>query len=120
LNAIILSAHILEKMVIGSSQEERANRLLKTLRRNAGYLTDQVNKILEENINLETETGVKLERRWFDLWPLVESLIFDLHPIAGSDSTLIFNNVPEDPTYPERGNCHHRRPHRLFGDMRGY
>jgi two-component system, OmpR family, phosphate regulon sensor histidine kinase PhoR len=96
LNAIILSAHILEKMVIGSSQEERANRLLKTLRRNAGYLTDQVNKILEENINLETETGVKLERRWFDLWPLVESLIFDLHPIAGSDSTLIFNNVPED------------------------
>jgi signal transduction histidine kinase len=37
-----------------------------------------------------------MERRRFDLWPLVESLIFDLHPVAGSDSTKILNNVPED------------------------
>lgn len=41
----------------------------------------------EENTNLETEVGVKLERRHFDLWPLVEALIHDLHPVAVTDST---------------------------------
>jgi two-component system phosphate regulon sensor histidine kinase PhoR len=96
LNAIALSAQVLERMLSNSPQEERTNRSLKTLQRNAGYLNVQINKILEENINLETESGIKMERRRFDLWPLVESLIFDLHPVAGSDSTKILNNVPED------------------------
>jgi len=52
--------------------------------------------VLEENTNLETEIGVKLERRRFDLWPLVEALIHDLHPVAGTDSTRLNNAVPED------------------------
>jgi signal transduction histidine kinase len=34
--------------------------------------------------------------REFDLWPLVESLIHDLHPIAGTSSTCLVNEVPED------------------------
>lgn len=97
LNAVILSSQLLERM---SQQDhpptDRINRSLKTLQRNAGYLTTLVNKILEENINLETESGIKLERRRFDLWPLVESLVFDLNPVAGSGSTKILNNVPED------------------------
>lgn len=96
LNAIVLSAQILERMLSSSPQEERTIRSLKTLQRNAGYLNVQINKILEENINLETESRVKMERRRFDLWPLVESLVFDLHPVAGSGSTKILNNVPED------------------------
>jgi two-component system phosphate regulon sensor histidine kinase PhoR len=37
-----------------------------------------------------------LERRRFDLWPLVESLVFDLNPVAGSGTTTVLNNVPED------------------------
>jgi signal transduction histidine kinase len=96
LNAIALSAQVLARMLANSPQEERTNRSLKTLQRNAGYLNIQINKILEENINLETESGIKMERRRFDLWPMVEALVFDLHPVAGSDSTKIVNNVPED------------------------
>jgi signal transduction histidine kinase len=37
-----------------------------------------------------------LERRRFDLWPLVEALIHDLHPVAGTDSTRLINAIPED------------------------
>jgi two-component system phosphate regulon sensor histidine kinase PhoR len=97
LNAIVLSAQLIERMLTDDNPEvDRVNRSLKTLQRNAGYLTSQVNKILEENTHLETECGIKLERRRFDLWPLVESLVFDLNPVAGSGSTTIINNVPED------------------------
>ncbi len=97
LNAIILSSQLLERVALQDNPPvDRIHRSLKTLQRNAGYLTTQINKILEENINLETETGIKLERRRFDLWPLVESLVFDLNPVAGSGSTRIFNNVSED------------------------
>lgn len=97
LNAIILSSQLMERMSLQDNPPvEHINRSLKTLQRNAGYLTTQINKILEENINLETETGIKMERRQFDLWPLVEFLIFDLNPVAGSGSTSIINNVPED------------------------
>jgi two-component system phosphate regulon sensor histidine kinase PhoR len=97
LNAIVLSSQLIERMLVGDAPPfDRINRSLKTLQRNAGYLTSQVNKILEENVHLETEAGIKLERRRFDLWPLVESLVFDLNPVAGSASTTVLNNVPED------------------------
>ena len=52
--------------------------------------------MLEENANLQTEVGVKLERREFDLWPLVEALTHDLHPVAGTASTRLVNQVPDD------------------------
>jgi signal transduction histidine kinase len=68
--------------------------MLKTLGRNVQQLHALVEKIIEENTNLRTETGVKLERREFDLWPLVEALIHDLRPIAGTGSTKLINKVP--------------------------
>ena len=52
--------------------------------------------MLEENANLQTEVGVKLERREFDLWPVVEALTHDLHPVAGTASTQLVNQVPDD------------------------
>ena len=47
-------------------------------------------------MNLQTEIGLRLERRSFDLWPLVESLVHDLHPVAGTSSVRLINQVPED------------------------
>lgn len=35
-------------------------------------------------------------RREFDLWPFVEALIHDLHPVAETGSTRLINSVPED------------------------
>jgi two-component system phosphate regulon sensor histidine kinase PhoR len=71
-------------------------RMLNTLRRSVQHLEELVAKVLEENAHMQTESGVRLERRQFDLWPLVEALIHDLHPVAGTDSTQLINNVPID------------------------
>jgi two-component system, OmpR family, phosphate regulon sensor histidine kinase PhoR len=60
------------------------------------YLGSLVNKVIEENAHLESELGIKLTCRIFDLWPLVEGLIHDLHPVAGTASTTLSNQVPDD------------------------
>ncbi|MES2306521.1 MAG: HAMP domain-containing sensor histidine kinase [Gemmatimonadota bacterium] len=94
LNAISLTGRILEARVSGQGAD--SVKLLATLRRNVHHLERLVTKVLEENTNLETESGVKVERREFELWPLVEALIHDLHPVAGTDSTRLVNAVPDD------------------------
>lgn len=55
-----------------------------------------VGKVIEENTTLETEVGVRLQRRKIDLWPLVEGIIQDLHPVAETGTTRLTNAVPED------------------------
>jgi two-component system, OmpR family, phosphate regulon sensor histidine kinase PhoR len=94
LNAISMAGRVLEMTLLAPSAETL--RMLKALRRSVQQLEGLVTKVLEENTNLETEVGIKLERREFDLWPLVESLIHDLHPVAGTDSTRLVNRVPDD------------------------
>ena len=94
LNAISLSARVLEMTLPQRSPE--AAQMLNALRRNVKHLEGLVGKILEENTHLETESGVQMQRRNLDLWPLVEALVHDLHPVAGTDSTRLVNAVPED------------------------
>jgi len=96
LNAISLAERVLEKKLQRDGASPETTQMLKTLHRNAQQLESLVGKILEENANLQTETGVKLERRELDLWPLVEALIHDLHPVAGTASTQLINQVPDD------------------------
>ena len=71
-------------------------RMLKALRRNVIHLEKLVNKVLEENANLKTEVGISLERRETELWALVEGLIHDLDPVAGTASTRLINSVPDE------------------------
>ena len=96
LNAISLAARVLELTLPTRDLSAGTTQMLKALHRNVQQLEGLVNKVLEENANLQTEVGVKLTRRAFDLWPLVESLIHDLHPVAGTASTQLINSVPED------------------------
>ena len=97
LNAISLSARVLEMLLARSGAEEpQMTQMLKALNRNVKHVEALVGKVLEENTNLETEVGVKLEYREFDLWPLVEALVHDLHPVAGTSITRLTNTVPED------------------------
>lgn len=94
LNAISLAARVLEVTFNERLERRETAQMLKSLGRNVQHLQKLVEKIIEENTNLRTETGVKLERREFDLWPLVEALIHDLHPVAGTGSTKLVNKVP--------------------------
>jgi two-component system, OmpR family, phosphate regulon sensor histidine kinase PhoR len=94
LNAISLATRVLEVTFRERSERAETAQMLKTLGRNVQHLQRLVEKIIEENTNLQTETGIKLERREFDLWPLVEALIHDLRPVAGTGSTQLINKVP--------------------------
>ena len=97
LSAIAMSARVLELLLARERAEvPQAAQMFKALTRNVKHLEALVGKVIEENTNLATEVGVKLERRAVDLWPLVEALIHDLHPVAGTDSTRLTNAVPED------------------------
>ncbi|MGI8783496.1 MAG: sensor histidine kinase [Acidobacteriota bacterium] len=96
LNAISLAGRALELTLPERGASAETAQMLKALRRNVQHLVGLVGKVLEETTNLQTEIGIKLERREFDLWPLVEALIHDLHPVAGTDSTQLINKVPDD------------------------
>ena len=95
LNAISLAARVLEVTFRERSERAETAQMLKTLGRNVQHLQRLVEKIIEENTNLQTETGIKLERRELDLWPLVQALIHDLRPVAGTGSTKLINKIPQ-------------------------
>lgn len=95
LNAIALAARVLELLIgRGDADPTEATAMLKALNRNVQHLEALVQKVVEENSSLETELGIRLERREFDLWPLVEALRRDLHPVAGTSTTRLTNSVP--------------------------
>ncbi len=97
LNAISLSARVLEMILSRDGTDTlQSTQMLKALSRNVKHLEALVRKVLEENTNLETEVGIKLECREFDLWPLIEALIHDIQPVAGSSSTRLTNDVSEE------------------------
>ena len=96
LNAMALAARVLDQTVHAAGGSADSARMIKSLQRNVRHLESLVAKVLEENTNLQTEIGIKLERRSFDLWPLVEALVHDIHPVAGTDSTQLINMVPDD------------------------
>lgn len=96
LNAMSMAVKVLERTLADREGNPQVAQMLKTLGRNVQHIAGLVGKVIEENANLQTEVGVKLERRVFDLWPLVEALIHDLHPVAGTDSTQLVNEVPDD------------------------
>ena len=96
LSAISLAARVLEMRASPAEEKLALTKILHSLNRNVRHLSGLVDKILDENIHLETVVGVKLERRMFDLWPLVENLIHNLQPVAGTGSTQLINLVPHD------------------------
>ena len=96
LSAISLAARVLEVTIPERDITPAAAQIFNALRRNVVQLEKLVDKVLEENANLMTDTGLKLEKRDFDLWPLVESLIRDLHPLAVASNTHLINQVPDD------------------------
>jgi|ERR1700694_517078 len=96
LQAISLAASVVERTLPTQSGNVDSAHMIKALHRNVQRLEALVGKVLEENSNLEPKGDIKLERRSFDLWPLVEALIQDSHLIAGTASTHLVNMVPDD------------------------
>ena len=63
LSAISLAGRVLEQLLSPGEVRPEVERMLKALRRNVIHLEKLVNKVLEENANLKTEVGIRLERR---------------------------------------------------------
>jgi signal transduction histidine kinase len=53
-------------------------------------------RVMQEQANLQAADDVRLERRELDLWPLVQSMLVDLQPLAGASGTRLVNQVPRD------------------------
>jgi signal transduction histidine kinase len=98
LSAITLATRILEMRLPANSPDPDTVKMMRTLRRNTEQLDALVSGVLKENTQLLTELGVKVERRSFDLWPLVEMTLHDLKLLAGRSGTRIVNDVPDDLT----------------------
>ena len=94
LSAISMTTNVLEHILPVLEIDEVQTKLFKTLQRNVGHLSELVGKVIEENTHLLPEQDVRLERREFDLWPLVESLVRDLDPLATGKKTRLTNQVP--------------------------
>lgn len=94
--AISLAGRVLEQSLPKRGYAEDAAQMLKSLRRSVQQLEGLVQKILEENTHLEAGNGIRLERRLFDLWPLVQALMDDLALVSASAGTQIVNHVPDD------------------------
>ena len=87
---------MLEQSLPKRGYGEDAAQMLKSLRRSVQQLEGLVQKVLEENTHLEADKGIHLERRLFDLWPLVERLRDDLALVAEASGIQIINRVPDD------------------------
>src|SRR6185436_7131427 len=96
LNAISLATRVLELALPEQVANVAHAQMFRTLRRNVQHLDALVGKVIEENTGHLAEPGIKLERRTFDLWPLVEGLVRDLDPVAHTASTRLVNQVPDD------------------------
>ncbi len=100
--AISLAGRVLENRLPKLGFTPDSAQMLKTLRRSVQQLEGLVRKVREENLNLgdldnaQDGGGIKLEQREFDLWPLVESGLEEIQPLADSTKTRLINQVPDD------------------------
>jgi signal transduction histidine kinase len=95
LTAISLSAKALESSL--DERDEKISRMLAILHRNTRRLESLVEKVLKEGAYVENEK-LPLQRREFDLWPLLEQLINDLLPVAEAAGTALNNEIPQGMT----------------------
>lgn len=96
LSAVDMASRLLERDIPEESKTGRNKMLLETLRRNVGRLGALVKAVVREDSRISADAELVLRRREFDLWPLVQGLIYDLRPLASPDGTKLVNSVPED------------------------
>lgn len=96
LQAISLTVGIIESTITEAAANERAEKLLKILRRNILQLEKSVIEVIKANADSPSDAAERLERREIDLWPLVEAIIHGLDPVVATSSVELVNNVPED------------------------
>ena len=98
LSAIAIAAKLLGTNRPGGAKDEQAANVLEILQRNVNRMNALVVKVVQEETNLKANAEGKLERREVKLRALVESLINDLQPLAGTLNTKLTNHIFEELT----------------------
>src|SRR6185369_7798739 len=98
LSAIHAAGRILETSLADEKKTERVTSMLDIMRRNALRLNALVTSASQEQYNLAASTAeeVRIAHREFDLWPLVQALIWDLRALVEKLPVEIINTVPEN------------------------
>jgi two-component system, OmpR family, phosphate regulon sensor histidine kinase PhoR len=98
LSAIHAAGTILEKTLSEETKTGRVASMLEIVRRNALRLNALVTTASQEQYNLAASTAeqIKVAHREFDLWPLVESLIWDFRALLENVPVQIINSVPDN------------------------
>jgi two-component system, OmpR family, phosphate regulon sensor histidine kinase PhoR len=104
LSAISLATRVLEKKLPTQGYTADSVQMIKSLQRSVRQLETLVRNVLQENTHLDSAEGIELQLREFDLWPMIESLHEELHPVALACGVVLVNAVPDELTvYADAG-----------------
>ncbi len=98
ISVIAMAAKLLDTHLPSEERDERSAQLLETLHRNVNRLNALVYKVVQEEANLKTDAEEKLERHEIKLRAIVEALVSDLQPLAGTLNAILINSVPKEMT----------------------
>jgi signal transduction histidine kinase len=98
LSAVSTAAMILDRSLTGEDKNERVATMLQIVERNAQRLNTLISRVIHEETSLQTSAtesifSAKIEKRDFDLWPLIEGLIHDLRPLTEPKRISVSNLV---------------------------
>jgi signal transduction histidine kinase len=98
LSAVYTAATILDRTLSGDCKTERVARMLEIVQRNTERLNALVSRVIQEQINpqrtaAEPAFPARVEKRNFDLWPVVEGLIQDLQSLTEHRRIRVRNEV---------------------------
>ena len=101
LSAVSTAAMILDRTLCGECKTEQVARMLEVVQRNAQRLNDLILRVIEEQTSpqrpgVDSILAARLEKRQFDLWPLVEELLRDLQPLMEPKRIRVRNDVAHD------------------------
>jgi len=73
--------------------------LFEMLRRNLQRVEDLIKRVLDTRVQpSSTGSSFRPERRTFELWPLVQRLIYELRSVASKQAVEVANEIPRDLT----------------------
>jgi len=98
LSAIQAAGTILDKILTQETKTGRVANMLEIVRRNALRLNALLRTASQEQYNLAASTAeeIKVAHREFDLWPLVQALMWDLRTLLENVPVEVINMVPDN------------------------
>jgi two-component system phosphate regulon sensor histidine kinase PhoR len=98
LSAIHAAGRILESSWTGDTRTERVGRMIDIVQRNALRLNALITTASQEQYNLAASTTeeIKVARIEFDVWPMVQAMIWDLRALVENVPVKIVNTISED------------------------